>query len=170
MWKLAGDEARKVVSRALRISEAVGAANADEIDKKGPDAETPGQVVVREVVPTSSEEQAAPVNLGNAKGRPVHHKAPPQRRTGQPLALDEMVGRTDCPVNVQRRDANTLSPGLTPDGAPAHETAPAHRQARRVLRVIEGGGRRQEGETSAAFRTRAGGGDRGCKLLKLVVG
>lgn len=38
------------------------------------------------------------------------------------------------------------------------------------LRIIEGGGgRRQEGGASAAFRTRAGGGVRGCKL-KLVGG
>jgi hypothetical protein len=31
-------------------------------------------------------------NLGNAKGRPVHHKAPPQRRTGQPLTLFVIEG------------------------------------------------------------------------------
>lgn len=51
----------------------------------------------REVVPTSSGEQAAPVNLGNAKGRPVHHKAPPQRRTGQPLTLYVIVNNGDRP-------------------------------------------------------------------------
>jgi len=39
-----------------------------------------------------------------------------------------------------------------------------------LLSVIEGGGRRQEGATSAAYRTRAGGGYRGCEFLKLVSG
>ena len=47
---------------------------------------------------------------------------------------------------------------------------PPRRVARPLLSVIEGGGRRQEGATSAAYRTRAGGGYRGCEFLKLVSG
>jgi hypothetical protein len=76
-----------------QISECLPAWLTAEIGKGAGTGEGAGQVVVREVVPTSSGEQAAPVNLGNAKGRPVHHKAPPQRRTGRPLTLVVIEGR-----------------------------------------------------------------------------
>lgn len=85
-----------------------------------------GQVVVREVVPTSSEEQAAPVNPAN--GRPI------------------------VTAQTKRRPTSAVAIGLV-----------------LVVDNGEGGGRRQEGGASAAFRTRAGGGGRGCKL-KLVGG
>lgn len=50
-----------------QISECLPAWLSAEIGKGTGADEGPGQVVVREVVPTSSEEQAAPVNLANGK-------------------------------------------------------------------------------------------------------
>lgn len=139
-----------------QISECLPAWLSAQIDKGTGADEGPGQVLWRSVSTESGE--AAPVttqpaeaaSLGNAKGRPVHHKAPPQRRTGQPLTLS----------GDRRREGTTSA---------AYRVKPTV-NGPREFRVIEGGGgRRQEGEASAAFRTRAGGGCRGCKL-KLVGG
>lgn len=108
-----------------QISECLPAWLSAKIDKGTGADNGPGQVVVREIVPTSSGEQAAPVNPAN--GRPI------------------------VTAQTKRRPTSAVAIGLV-----------------LVVDNEEGGGRRQEGGASAAFRTRAGGGDRGCKL-KLVV-
>lgn len=97
-WKTLGESLEAALASMMNdAGEGSGGTLPDAMKGTGTD-EGAGQVVVREVVPTSSEEQAAPVNLGNAKGRPVHHKAPPQRRTGQPLTLYVIEGGSGRPT------------------------------------------------------------------------
>lgn len=178
-WKTLGESLEAALaSMLIDAGEGSGGTLPDAVksSKRGPDAKTPGQVLWRSVS-TESGGESAPVttqpaeaaSLGNAKGRPVHHKAPPQRRTGQPLPLDEVAGRTDCSAYMKRVNA-PLSPSLTPDGASAHETAPARRQAPRSLRVIQGGRPAGSGGLSRAAYAQARGGNLASNLVVIEGG
>lgn len=126
------------------------------------------KVVSRLMIDGEGEAATCPeAASAKSKREPTHNQAPPQRRVGSHLSLEE-AGRTDCPVYMQRASA-ALSPSLTPDGASAHETPPARRQAVRSLRVIDGGRPATGGgDSRAAYRASAGR-ERVREFLKLVV-
>lgn len=75
MWKSAGDEARKVVSRAMKISAAAATANADEI-AKGTGTEAPAKFVSGDTAllvqedDTSKERRIAPASPKAGMGSP----------------------------------------------------------------------------------------------------
>jgi hypothetical protein len=72
VWKTLGESLEAALASMLNeVGDEVAGTRLDAVNgsKRGPDAETPGQVAIREVVPTSSREQTAPVNPAN--GRPI---------------------------------------------------------------------------------------------------
>ena len=98
-WKTLGESLEAALASMMNeVGKGSGGTLPDAVKGTGTD-EGAGQVHWRNVS-TESGGEAAPVttqpaeaaSLGNAKGRPVHHKAPPQRRTGQPLALRVIEG------------------------------------------------------------------------------
>lgn len=116
-FKRLGPIVKQVVSRlVIDAGEGSGGTLPDAVNgsKRGPDAETPGQVLRRNIVDETTQPGKAPASSAEGRGRATHHTAPPQRRVARPM-----------------------------------------------LSVIEGGGgRRQEGEASAAYAQLPGGSSR----------
>lgn len=74
------------------LAEALESALALQMEKGTGAVEGPGQVFMRYNSETTQPATEAATSLGNAKGRPVHSPAPPQRRTGRPLPLRVIEG------------------------------------------------------------------------------
>lgn len=95
-WKTLGESLEAALASMLNeVGDEVAGTRLDAVNgsKRGPDAETPGQVLWRNV-PTESGGEAAPVTTqpgkapassAHGRGRSAHDKAQPQRRADRPL-------------------------------------------------------------------------------------
>lgn len=99
-WKTLGEALESALASALNTGD--GDAEAFPVSPQKRPEPVMAPASWEEVITTNSVAETTageatqpgtkPASLGNAKGGPVHHKAQPQRRTGQPLTLFVIEG------------------------------------------------------------------------------
>ena len=82
-----GEALLSAIAKGMILGDEVAGTRLDAVNgsKRGPDAETPGQVLRRNIVDETTQPGKAPASSAEGRGRATHHTAPPQRRVDRPM-------------------------------------------------------------------------------------